>query len=212
MSANALTVAELAKELNARLVFVSSSMVYGNFTQNQLCESQPRNPVELPGILKSHCEDITKFSCKNTVIVRPSAVYGPGDHSKHIFNKWIVAAFDNKPILIENPSPQFDFTHIDDVVKGIKIIEENGQAGEAYNLSYGQVYSLSDAFLLIKKITGSKSEVELLEYNLGNADSFPKSGSLNISKAHELGYRPKMDLLSGLKNYLDWIERYSHLN
>lgn len=208
MTTNTLVMAELAHELGSRFVYTSSSMAYGDFTRIPMPETETLKPINLYGILKAQGEDIAKFACANTVIVRPSAVYGPGDNVNRVLGRWISEQLNDRPIAITNPSALLDFTHIDDLVKGIKLAEENGVAGQAYNLTRGRACSLSEAALLIQKITNSRGGINISEEIPTNE---PMRGALDISKAKEIGYFPKINLDAGIRNYVDWMRRYSHV-
>jgi nucleoside-diphosphate-sugar epimerase len=209
MVANTHTVSELANKLNAQMIYVSSSMAYGNFTKMPMPENEPLKPVNLYGLLKAQGEDIVRLVCPNHVIVRPSAVYGPGDNTSRVLGKWIKAAINNEDIVVNNPAALLDFTHVDDLTNGIIAAETNGCAGEVYNLTYGQARSLGEAAHIIKEDLQSKSQIltpEQVSYNE------PQRGALDISKAREqLGYKPRIDLVSGLQNYIDWMRRYDHV-
>lgn len=209
MTMNTYALASLAKELGIRFINVSSSMVYGNFTSNKQEENSNLNPTNLYGTLKKQCEEIAKFENPNTINIRPSAVYGPGDNQDRVINKWILSALENHPIEIDNPSSLLDFTHVNDLVKGIKQIEEEGQSGETYNVTFGQARSLGETALLIKHLMHDcKSE---LIYHKTADLNMPQRGALDITKATNLGYRPKIDLVQGLTSQIHWIENYRHV-
>jgi len=208
MTANTHAVADLAQQIGCRLVYASSSMAYGNFTRLPQPETEPLKPTNLYGLLKAQGEDIARLTCANTVIIRPSAVYGPGDNFNRVLGRWIREQLNNNPIAINDASAMLDFTHVDDLAKGIKLMEENGVAGEAYNLTYGRACSLTEAALLIQKITGSTGGITILNQPL---EGEPSRGALDITKAKALGYSPRIDLYSGIKNYISWMKNYEHL-
>jgi len=209
MPMNTYSLASLAKELGVRFINVSSSMVYGNFTSNKQKEDSQLSPINLYGLLKKQCEEIAKFENPNTINIRPSAVYGAGDNQDRVINKWILSALDNYPIEIDDPSNLLDFTHVNDLVNGIKQIEEEGQSGETYNVTFGQARSLGETALLIKHlIPGCKSE---LIYKKTPDLNMPQRGALDITKAINLGYRPKIDLLQGLTSQIQWVEKHRHV-
>jgi len=209
MISNTYQIAEMARELGSRMVYISSSMAYGNFTRMPMPETEPLEPVNLYGMLKAQGEDIAKLTCKNTVIVRPSAVYGPGDNTNRVLGSWIKSLLNNKDIAVFNPASLLDFTHVTDLARGIKQAEEHGIAGEAYNLTRGEARSLAEAAYLVHKTIGSLGQVHFTEEKPMDE---PLRGSLDISKAREhLGYRPKIDFTSGVKQYIDWMRNYSHV-
>lgn len=209
MIANTLATAKFATELGARYVYVSSSMVYGNFTSTLQPENSHLNPINLYGLLKAQGEEIAKLTHGNTVIVRPSAVYGPGDNINRVLGKWISAAFENTPIVVNDASSLLDFTYVSDLVAGIAAIEENGSSHQAYNITRGQARSLGEVALLIKQFTNSKTEIKYL------ADTdlrMPQRGALDISKATaHTGYNPKIDIIDGLQRYIQWMRNRDDL-
>ena len=209
MISNTHAVAELANELGARMVFISSSMAYGNFTRMPMPENEPLKPINLYGLLKAQGEDIARMACENTVVVRPSAVYGPGDTTDRVLASWIHNLLNNHDIAVFNPAALMDFTHVTDLANGIKQAEEYGVAGEAYNITRGEARSLAEAAYLVHKTVGSLGLVHFTEEKPMNE---PQRGALDISKARDhLGYRPKVDLTSGVKQYVDWMRRYNHV-
>jgi nucleoside-diphosphate-sugar epimerase len=209
MNSNTFTVAEFAEEIGARMVYVSSSMAYGNFTRMPMPENEPLKPINLYGMLKAHGEDLAKLACDNTVIVRPSAVYGPGDNINRVLGTWINALLNNKDIAVLNPASLLDFTHVNDLARGIRQAEEHGVAGEVYNLTRGEARSLAEAAYLVHKTIGSLGLVHISEQKPSDE---PQRGALDISKAQEhLGYRPKIDFTNGVKQYVDWMRNYSHV-
>jgi nucleoside-diphosphate-sugar epimerase len=210
MSSNTFAVTELCKFYGCRMVYVSSSMAYGNFTQTPQNENAELKPVNLYGLLKAQGEELVKLMHSNSVIVRPSAVYGPGDTKDRVLAKWISAALKDEDILVKDPSSLLDFTYVEDLVKGIAQAEEFGTAGHAYNLTYGQGRSLGEVSLLIKALTNSKS---FIDYGDTVKDpNEPQRGALDIQKAYtHFGYRPRVDLISGVKSYIKWMQNYSHV-
>lgn len=210
MIANVVSTAGLAKQMSARYVFVSSSMAYGNFTQSPMPEDGELSPVNLYGMLKLHGEEIAKLSNGNTVVVRPSAVYGPGDNANRVLGHWIKAALNNDTIVVDDPTALLDFTYVLDAVAGIAAAEEHGSTQHAYNITRGQGRSLGEAALLVRSYTGSKS---VIEYDMeADRPAGPVRGALDIRKANaHLGYNPKIDLIDGLQRYVQWMKNYSHV-
>jgi UDP-glucose 4-epimerase len=203
MGSDTYNLAKLSKEIEARFVLASSSMVYGNFIDVPQKEASELNPINMYGLLKMHCEHIAKMTHGNTVIVRPSAVYGPRDNAKRVLAKWLLAAVRGEPIYVDDPSSLLDFTFVEDTATGIALAEEHGTAGHAYNITRGQGRSLGEAAHIIKSLIGSKSEI-IYENDMDL--SMPKRGALDISKAMtHLGYQPRVDLHKGLERYARWM-------
>ena len=202
--------AMVANALNCKFVHVSSSMAYGNFSSFPQKEDTILKPTNLYGTLKAHSEDIVKLTSQNYMIVRPSAVYGPGDSFDRVLAKWILLALENKEIFVEDPSTILDFTHVTDLVKGIfDVATDTHHRNETYNLTRGQGRSLGEAVLLIKELTLSKSHISYIPAK----GDHPIRGALNISKAHEHhGYLPRVNLQVGIESYINWIKTYKNVH
>jgi len=205
-----LSSASVAQALGCRFVHVSSSMAYGNFTSFPQIEDTILKPVNLYGTLKSHSEDIVKLITNNYIIVRPSAVYGPGDSFDRVLAKWILLALSNDDIIVSDPSTILDFTHVSDLVKGIfAAATTTHYRNETYNITRGQGRSLGEAALLIKALTKSKSQII---YVPAEHDS-PTRGALDITKAkNHFNYQPRIDLQDGIESYINWIKIFKNVN
>ena len=188
-----------------RFVFISSSMVYGDWEYECNPEDAITNPVEPYGIMKLCAENLVKNYKKlydlDFVIVRPSAVYGPYDIVDRVLSKFISLAKQNKPIIINGKDLALDFTHVDDVAHGIYLASTHkNAANETFNITRGVAISLINASDIIKFHTGSKSSVIIKERD----ELYGVRGSLDISKAKNLlGYNPEIDLKDGLKTYIE---------
>jgi nucleoside-diphosphate-sugar epimerase len=204
-----LSCATLARSLNCKFVHISSSMAYGNFTSFPQKEGDVLSPINLYGMLKSHSEDIVKLTSQNYMIVRPSAVYGPGDSFDRVLAKWISLALENKEIFVDDPSTILDFTHVTDLIRGIfAVATDTHHRNETYNITRGQGRSLGEAVLLIKELTNSKSHVS---YVPAKGDT-PIRGALDISKAREhFNYQPKVDFREGIRSYINWMKTYKNV-
>ena len=204
--ANTLNMASIADSLNIRIVHASSSMAYGNFTSFPQIEDAILRPINLYGTLKAHSEDIIKLISKNYMIIRPSAVYGNGDSFDRVIAKWILLALENKDITVHDASSMLDFTHVNDLIKGIfAAATSTHYQNETYNITRGQARSLGEAALIVKEMTKSKSHIV---YSESEADC-PVRGSLDISKARrELNYQPRVDIQDGIESYINWVRNY----
>ena len=96
-----------------RFIYISSSMVYGDFEKNTIHEEDKKNPKEAYGVMKYSGEIITKGMCKlynlPYAIIRPSAVYGPMDMNRRVTQIFIEAAINNKEIKKLPTTPEYVF-------------------------------------------------------------------------------------------------------
>jgi nucleoside-diphosphate-sugar epimerase len=184
----------------ARLVFVSSSMVYGDFTADPQPESGPLRPREPYGACKLEAEGLVRASGLDWTIVRPSAVYGPGDANGRFLQRLVEAAVRGEALPITGSlETRLDFTAVEDLVGGIATAAGAVAArGEAFNLTAGRSHSLREAIDIVR---GLGYRVELDEQP---PETFrPRRGTLDISRARRLlGYAPRRSLREGLGAYL----------
>ena len=186
-------------------VYVSSSMVYGDFKQIPQSENAKRTPQSKYGIIKYLSEDMVIKFCEdhgiNWKIVRPSAVYGDLDNSDRVVGKFIHRAIQGKELTVKGDE-QLDFTYVKDVARGILL---SGIAGEngIYNITRGESRSLEELAKIIISVVGSGT---IKKEN--RDESFPLRGTLSIERAKEiLGYKPKYNLEQGIIRYYDSIRK-----
>jgi len=189
-----------------KMIYVSSSMVYGNF-KDGIEESASTKPTNIYGEAKLTGERLTKlFSKKNNmsyIIIRPSAVYGLNDLPDRVIPKFFSKAIKNEVITLHNGDNKADFTFKDDLVDGLIAATFSDVKNESFNLTAGKAFSLKTLSENVKSITGSNSIVE----DIGNHRLYPTRGTLDISKAKNmLNYKPQVIFEQGLKLYYESIQ------
>jgi len=206
MSEGLINLLELAKKHKVkRFVYISSSMVYGDFVddvrEDAICKPQGQY-----GIMKLAGEwlvkDYTRSSEIEHTIIRPSAVYGPLDVEDRVISKFILTALRNQTLKVNGANETLDFTYVDDAANGIvaATLSENA-INKTYNITKSHSRTLKYAAELAVNIAG-KGSIEIRDKD---AD-FPSRGSLNIDAAkRDFGFNPKVDVEEGFKIYYDWI-------
>ena len=192
-----------------RFVYISSSMVYGNFKKKTASENDICEPIELYGTMKLSGEVITKGLCKffkiPFSIIRPSAVYGPTDMNNRVSQIFIEKALEGKNIKIQGVKESLDFTYVDDLVNGI-ILSATKDKGlnQIFNITRGKAEKLITFVKVLSKYIGN------IKFHVTDRDSFrPKRGTLSVKKAKNLlGFKSKFSLEDGLKNYLDFLDKF----
>ena len=185
----------------ARLTFVSSSMVYGDFSQDPQPESAPLRPCEPYGACKLEAERLVRASGLRWTIVRPSAVYGPGDANGRFLQRLVEAATTGRTLqLTADPATRLDFTWVQDLARGLADAALSDDAiGETFNLTAGQARSLDDAIRAVR----AHGHTVSVRRRPATARR-PSRGTLDIARARSLiGYRPRCSLEDGLAAYLD---------
>jgi nucleoside-diphosphate-sugar epimerase len=190
-------------------IFLSSSMVYGNFLTPEVDETHSLDPIGIYGALKVAGEKIViayqqVFDLPYT-IVRPSALYGPRCISRRVSQVFIENALESRPIAIEgNGEERLDFTYIDDLVQGICLVIDRPESrNEIFNLTYGSARSIGNVVELLR------SQFPDLEVEHKERDRLmPERGTLSVAKAQRLlGYLPENPIDVGIPKYVDWYRQ-----
>ena len=206
MSEGLINLLELAKKHKVRrFVYISSSMVYGDFTDD-VTEDAICKPQGQYGIMKLAGEwlvkDYTRSCNLEHTIIRPSAVYGRLDVEDRVISKFILSALRGQTLKVNGVNETLDFTYVDDAAEGIvaATLSENA-INKTYNITKSHSRTLKYAAELAVKLAG-KGSIEIKDKD---AD-FPSRGSLNIAAArNDFNFDPKVDVEEGFKIYYDWI-------
>jgi UDP-glucose 4-epimerase len=206
-----LNLCESAKKHNVcKFIYISSSMVYGDFTDD-VVEDYNCKPQGQYGIMKLSGEHIVKDysrrNCFSHTIIRPSAVYGPLDVEDRVIAKFMLTAMRDGTLKVNGASETLDFTYVEDAADGIVAAAlSNNTNNKTYNITKSHSRSLLDAANLAVKIAG-KGKIEVKDKD---AD-FPSRGALNIDAARkDFGYDPKTDVEEGFQKYYDWLSTSSY--
>lgn len=193
-----------------KVIFASSSSVYGAPQYMPVDEKHPTNPISIYGASKlaaeKYCQIYNDLLDLSTIILRYHTVYGPRQRPDMAIHKWTQRLFENKPPVIYGDGKQTrDFTYIDDVIDGtIKAAEIDDPEEEIFNIGSGSRVSVNTLVNLLLKLT-EKEDVKAIYEK-------PKLGDVhdtyaNISKARKLlGYNPKVTLDSGIQQFIKWFK------
>ena len=211
MSEGLLNLLESSTRYNVKkFVYISSSMIYGNFKDTYfdgVNESHPTNPIGQYGIMKLAGEwlvrDYTRRSGMTHVILRPSAVYGPRDVEDRVVSRFLTTAMQGGEIQVNGREESLDFTHVNDCAAGIVVATvKSTTENRTYNLSRGRARTLLEAAELSIKIAGGG----FIKVNQSD-NNFPSRGQLNTLLAREdFGFEPEVDIEEGFKDYYEWLK------
>jgi nucleoside-diphosphate-sugar epimerase len=192
-----------------QFIFLSSSMVYGNFLSEEVDEEHPLNPIGIYGALKVAGEKLViayqqVFGLPYTII-RTSALYGPRCVSRRVSQVFIENALNGAKLRIDgNGSEKIDFTYIDDLVDGIvAAIRHSAARDQIFNMTYGSSRSIQDLVAIIRQYFPD------VQVESGERDRLtPLRGTLSIKKAQSLvGYTPKNPMEAGFARYIAWYRK-----
>ncbi|MBV9101031.1 MAG: NAD-dependent epimerase/dehydratase family protein [Candidatus Dormibacteraeota bacterium] len=183
-----------------RVVYASSSSVYGNAESLPVAEDAPLRPISPYGISKHAGEELCRaygdgFGME-VVVLRYFTVYGPRQRPDMAFHRFIKSALTGRSIDVYGDGSQTrDFTYVDDAVAGTTAAMDRGLPGAVYNLGGGARWAVRDILDAIQTIAGKPLVLQHLEAQLGDV----AHTAADTTKARrELGFAPEMDVVSGL--------------
>lgn len=200
------------------LVYASSSSVYGMNDKIPFSETDNVDqPVSLYAATKKANELMahaySKLYSIPTTGLRFFTVYGPAgrpDMAPWLFTE---AILNNQPIKVFNHGRmQRDFTYIDDIVEGIVRIQDVIPATEIpytlFNIGNNQPIELSRFISAIESATGKQAEKISLGMQPGDVErTYADTDRLEAA----VGYKPQMDIETGMKNFVEWYKTYHNL-
>jgi UDP-glucuronate 4-epimerase len=191
-----------------RLVYASSSSVYGESEQLPTREDAPPRPLSPYGVTKLAAEQLCRVYHVNhgvdTVALRFFTVYGPRQRPDMAFRRFCEAAARGGRIELFGDGRQSrDFTYVDDVVAAIRAAGEiERAAGRAYNIGGGSPVSVNAALEELASIAGRPLDVR----RAGRESGDVLHTAADSSRAREeLGFAPATSLAEGLRAEYEWV-------
>jgi UDP-glucuronate 4-epimerase len=196
-----------------RLVYASSSSVYGGNTKTPFAESdRVDTPISLYAVTKksnelmAHCYGhLYGFQ---TVGLRFFTVYGPWgrpDMAMWIFTKAIA---EGKPIDVYNGgNMKRSFTYIDDIVRGVVASVDNDgfEQCEVFNLGNHRTENLMDMIGIIEKQLGTKAVKNMMPMQPGDV---PVTYAETTYAKEKLGFEPVTPITEGIPRFVEWYREY----
>jgi len=193
-----------------RLVYASSSSVYGNAAVLPVTEQTLPVPLSPYGVTKLAAEHLATLYAQNfgvpTVSLRYFTVYGPGQRPDMAIHRMIRAG------LLEEPFPLFgdgsqvrDFTYVDDVVAANVVAATAAlQPGLALNVSGGGAVTVTDLLALVGEAVGRAVPVSRQPEQAGDVTTTSGSTAQITSLT---GWMPRVRLAAGLNEQVEWQRR-----
>ena len=197
-----------------RVVFASSSSVYGDSPELPKRESMPllpKSPYAVSKAANELCGGV--FSGLYGIEIaglRYFNVYGrrqdPASEYAAVIPKFITKALAHEPLTIEGDGLQTrDFAYIGDVVEAnLRALTKENVSGTVFNIAYGSCISILDLARLIIEITGSQSVIEHISPRAGDI----RDSLADVALARErLGFSPRYGIRVGLRETVEWFRK-----
>jgi UDP-glucose 4-epimerase len=197
-----------------RLVYASSSSVYGDSAELPKVEHMAPNPLSPYAVSKlaaeGYCRAFTRVYSLETVSLRYFNVFGPRQDPASLYAavlpRFIEALISQKrPVIYGDGTQSRDFTFIENVVQAnLLALEAQRVEGETFNIACGESVDLRAILQLLTEFSGNLVEPEYHPPRAGDV----KHSLADISKAERmLGYRPGIPFREGLQQTFEFFRQ-----
>jgi len=206
-----LNVLECARKADAEaLVFASSSTVYGNAVL-PTPEDHLLLPISNYGASKAaaeaYCSSYSSLYGLRTVRLRYYNIFGPRSRRGVMFDLLQKLRKDNKKLEVLGTGEQEkDYLYIDDAIEATVLVTNKGRlAGEAYNVGFGESYSVKEIVGKLLDILGLRDETKSFYTGFSWHGDVQRTKA-DISKLREMGFEPKIRIEDGIRRFVQWYE------
>jgi UDP-glucose 4-epimerase len=190
-----------------KVVFASSSSVYGNPAYTPVDEEHPKTPISPYAVSKLSCEEYADYYYRidglPVTSLRFYTVYGPRGRPDMAIRKFFDLILRDETITIYGDGEQKrDFTYVSNILDGLILAAENVDGnGEIFNLGCSNPITVNELVERMYNISKKEKHVRYTEKKKGDVNITYS----DITKAQEmLGYTPKIDIDEGLQKTYEW--------
>ena len=196
-----------------RVVFASSSSVYGASQELPKHEGMPTLPISPYAVSKlaaeGYCRAFTEVYDLECVALRYFNVFGPRQDPQSqyaaVVPRFITAALDGRrPQVFGDGSHSRDFTYIENVVEAnLLALTAPAAAGEAFNIACGERYTLNELLATIGEVLGTEIVADYADRRPGDV----AHSQADIAKAGRLlGFVPRVGFVDGIRATVESLE------
>lgn len=216
--ANAIAVAKLLNDisrqgLSCKYIHISSAAVYGNPAVLPVQETEAIAPVSPYGyhklVSETICREYHHLFQFPVLMVRPFSVYGKGLRKQLFWELCSKMQVSDTVTLFGSGNETRDFINVADFCEVMELLVEVGDFNcSVYNIANGIQTTIKEiADLFEKHFPGEKK----IAFNGSVKQGDPLNWQADISKVKKLGYKQKVLLESGIKDYIDWFIKQQSL-
>ena len=198
---------ELACKRDLRVVWASSSSVYGNAAAYPTSEDTAPQPISPYGVTKLTCEQLSNAYGDalglDAVAMRYFTVYGPRQRPDMAFTRIAQSLVRGTAFTLFGTGEQSrDVTYVTDAVNATMLAMDRGSSGSVFNVGGGDEVSINHVIELLEETSGARLAIESAPSAKGDA----RRTSADTSRAREeLGWEPVVPTVQGLRAQLDWV-------
>jgi UDP-glucose 4-epimerase len=189
-----------------KVVYASSSSVYGTPVRVPMDEEHPVSPTNLYGATKlaaeKYCLAYQRTYGLKVICFRYFSVYGPRGRPDQVVASFARSISNGeRPRIYGDGKQSRDFTYVSDIVQATCLGASSDVDGEVINAGYGKDYPVSYVARKVAERLNKDIEPEFVPRYEGD---FPRTLCSNAKALDLLGWRPKVSFDEGLEKYLDW--------
>jgi len=197
---------ESCAHAGVRVVFASSSSVYGDAESYPTREDAVPRPLNPYGITKLDCEQLAYAYAHafglDVATLRYFTVYGPRQRPDMFFRRVCERLLDGGTFQMYGTGEQSrSFTYVGDVVDATRRVMEDAPAGALYNVGGGEEARNLEAIAVLEEVSGRRLEVEYVDAVKGDM----QRTNADVSRIREdVGWEPQTSLRDGLAQMWSW--------
>lgn len=192
-----------------RVVYSSSSSVYGNATSYPVSESHPTRPVSPYGVSKLAAEHLCGAFAESfglpVVSLRYFTVYGPRQRPDMAIHRMIKACELGMQFTVFGDGSHIrDFTYVDDVAMAnlAAVASEEVSAGDVYNVCGGSSISVRKLITIVQESCGRELPLRMAPEQPGDVR---QTGGDNSRARQKLGWEPQVSISEGVRREVAWF-------
>jgi UDP-glucose 4-epimerase len=192
-----------------KLVYSSSSSIFGDPVRTPMDENHPTNPNNPYGASKlageKYCTSFANAYGMDVTCLRYFSVYGPRGRPDQVLYAFAEKAARNEgPVIYGDGSYSRDFTYVSDVASAtILALYSDSDGGRVLNIGFGKDYKVIDVARKVVAHYGGNQQIRFVKPYQGD---FSRTLCDNDLARRILGWRPTVQFDEGLALFLDWFD------
>ena len=193
-----------------KIVYSSSTAVYGEATRLPIDEDHPLNPESPYGVSKlaaeKHCISYSRIYDIDAICLRYFNVYGPRqrpDVYGSVTSTFVTRVLNDQPLVIYGDGEQSrDFVHVYDICRANILAGQSQGLRGVFNVASGIPVTVNRLATIVQDTAGKKADVEYQPSRKG--DVLHNVGDISLARS-KLGFEPQINIRRGIEEYVDWM-------